>query len=97
VGHRGAEISNPFICSKFSIFTPEGLETMLFQSGCSAFRSPVSSDLCLKLKSSVMSASFEAWPGALQQNAASSNSLIPIGMQTSVVSIKTSGGRSTWL
>jgi hypothetical protein len=87
---------NSFICSKFSSFAPEGLETTLFQNGCLAFRSPASSDLCLKLKSSVMSVSFQVWPSDLQ-TAASSTSLLPIGMQTPVASIDTSGGRSTWL
>jgi hypothetical protein len=54
MGHCGAEISNSFICNKTSRFAPEGLETTLFQIGCLAFRSPGSSDLCLKLKSSIV-------------------------------------------
>jgi hypothetical protein len=41
-------------------------------------------------------ASFQAWPGDLQ-NAASNTSLLPIGMQTPTTSIETRGGRSTWL
>jgi hypothetical protein len=96
VGHCDAEILNSFMYSKFSSFTFEGLETMLLQNGCLAFRSPASSDLHLKLKSSVMSTSFQAWPGDLQ-TAASSPSLLPVGMQTPVASTETSGGRSTWL
>jgi hypothetical protein len=71
VGHHGAETSNSFICSKFSSFAPDWLETTLFQNGCLTFRSPASSDLCLQLKSSVMSASFQAWPGDLQTAASS--------------------------
>jgi hypothetical protein len=51
-----AEILKSPIYSKFSSFMPEGLETMLFQNGYLAFRSPASSNLSLKLKSSVMSA-----------------------------------------
>jgi hypothetical protein len=54
VEHCGSETSNSFICSKFSGFVPEALETMLFQNGYLALRSPASSDLCLKLKISVM-------------------------------------------
>jgi hypothetical protein len=50
-GTFDAEISNSFIRNKCSSFAPEGLETTLFQNGCLAFRSPASSDLCLKLKS----------------------------------------------
>jgi hypothetical protein len=48
VGHCGAEILNLFICNKFSSVAQEGLETTLFQNGCLAFRSPASSDLCLR-------------------------------------------------
>jgi hypothetical protein len=92
----GAEISKSFVCSKFSIFAPEGLEITLFRNGCLAFISLANSDLCLKLKSSVMSASFQTWPGDLE-TAANSTSLLPIGFQTPVVSIEKSGGRSTWL
>jgi hypothetical protein len=45
---------------------PEGLEMILFQNGCLAFRSLAYSDLRLKLiKSSVIFASFQAWPGDL--------------------------------
>jgi hypothetical protein len=87
-------LSNSFIRSKFSSFRPEGLETTLFQNGCLLFRSPTSSDLCLKLKGSLMFESFQAWPGDLQ-TAVSSTSVLPIGMQTPVASIETSGGRST--
>jgi hypothetical protein len=54
------------MCSKFSSFAPEVLEATLFQNGCLAFKSPASSDLSLKLKSSVMSASFQAWPRGLR-------------------------------
>jgi hypothetical protein len=96
VGHGGVEISNSFICSKFSRFAPEGLVTTLFQNGCSAFRPHVSSDLCLQLKSSIMSASFQAWSVDLE-TAASSTSLLPVGMQTAVASIKTRRPKSTWL
>jgi hypothetical protein len=53
----GAEILYSFMCTKFSGFVPEGLETMLFQNGCLAFTSSASRNLCLKLKGSVMSAS----------------------------------------
>jgi hypothetical protein len=82
--------------SKFSSFDPEALETTLFQNGCLAFSSPAKIDLCLRLKSSVKSVSFQAWPGNLQ-TAESSTSLLPIGMQTPVACIETSGGRYTWL
>jgi hypothetical protein len=61
MGHRAAEISESFICSKFSNFTPEGLETVLYQNGYLEFRSPTSSKLCLKLVRS----SFYVWPGDL--------------------------------
>jgi hypothetical protein len=40
-------------------------ELRLFQNGYLAFRSLASSDLYLKLKSSVMSASFQSWPDDL--------------------------------
>jgi hypothetical protein len=96
VGHCGAEISDSFICRKFSSFTHEVLETTLFQNGCLAFGSPARRDLCLKLKSSVVFVSFQAWSGDLQ-TAASSTSLLPLDMQTPMVSIKTSGDRSAWL
>jgi hypothetical protein len=43
-----------------------------------------------------MSASIQAWPDDLQ-TAASSTSLLPIGMETLVASVETSGGRFTWL
>jgi hypothetical protein len=54
----GAEISKLFMCSKFISFAPDGLKI-------------THSDLLpevtyLKLKSSVMSASFQAWPGDLE-------------------------------
>jgi hypothetical protein len=38
-----------------------------------------------------MSASFQAWPGYLQ-TAANSSSRLPVGLQTPVASIETSGG-----
>jgi hypothetical protein len=56
---------NSFICSKFGSFGHEDLEITLFQNRCLAVRSPASSDLCLKLKYSIMSASFRVWPGDL--------------------------------
>jgi hypothetical protein len=62
MGYCGAEISNSFICIKFSSIEPELLETTLFRNGCLAFRS-ASNDLRLKLKMSVICASFPAWPG----------------------------------
>jgi hypothetical protein len=96
VGHCGAEISNKFICTKFSNFAPEGLEITLFQNGCLAFGSPANSNLYLKLKISMTSASFQALPGDLQ-TAASSTSLLPIVMQIPVTSIETCEGRSKWL
>jgi hypothetical protein len=70
----------------------EVLETMLYQNGCLVFISPASSNLCLKR----MRSSFHAWPGDLQTHA-SSTSLLPVGMQTPVASVETSGGKSTWL
>jgi hypothetical protein len=72
------------------------LENTLFQNGGLGVISTPSSDLCLKLKSSVTSESFQAWPGDLQ-TAVSSTSLLPISIQSPVASIETSGGRSTWL
>jgi hypothetical protein len=96
VGHCGAEISNSCTSNKLSSFSPEGFETALFQNGFLACRSPAKIDLCLKLKSSVMSESFQAQPGDLQ-TAASMTSLLPIGMQTPVASTEIRGGRSTWL
>jgi hypothetical protein len=86
--------SNRFICSKFSSFAPEWLQTTLFQSGCLAFSSPASSDLSLKLKSSVTSASFLTGP---RDRCTIHYSLLPIGMQTPVASPEASGGRRTWL
>jgi hypothetical protein len=90
VGLWGAEISNSFICNNFSSLTSERLETTLFRNGCLEFRSPSSSDFCLKLKSSMISASFQAWTGDLQ-TAASSSSLFPTGVQTPLVYMETSG------
>jgi hypothetical protein len=87
---------NLFICNKFSIFGPEGLESALFQNRCLAFRSPASSDLCLKLKNSAINASFQAWLGDLY-TAAISTLLLLISMQTPVASVESSGGRSAWL
>jgi hypothetical protein len=78
VGHCGAEISYSFICNKLSSLVPEMLGTTLFQNGCLAFRSLATSDLCLKFKSSVIAASFWAWPGNLL-TVTSSTSLLPIG------------------
>jgi hypothetical protein len=49
-----------------------------------------------EVKSSVMSASFEAWSGDLE-TIERSTSLLPRGMQTPVTSIETNRGRSTWL
>jgi hypothetical protein len=46
-------------------FAVEMLVNSLFQNGCLAFRYLVGSDLRLKLKSSVMSALFQAWPDDL--------------------------------
>jgi hypothetical protein len=43
-----------------------------------------------------MSVSLQAWPDGLK-TAASSTSLLPIGMQTPVTSIETKGARSTLL
>jgi hypothetical protein len=65
VGYCGAEIAKSFICSKLSSFTPKGLETILFQNGCLAFRSPAKMDLLLKFKSSIMSSSVQALLGDL--------------------------------
>jgi hypothetical protein len=79
---------------QISSFAPEGLETMQLQNGCSAFISPAGSDLCLKLKSSMTFASFQAWPDDLQTTA-SSTSLLPIDKQTPTASIETSGGKPT--
>jgi hypothetical protein len=79
--HCGAEISNSFICNKFSSFAPKELKNMLFQNGYLAFSSHASSDLCLKLKSSMMSASFHIWPDDLY-TAASSTSVLPIRIHT---------------
>jgi hypothetical protein len=70
------------------------LGTTLFQNGGFAFRSSASSDIYLKLRSSVMSASFQAWPGELQ-TAVMSTSLFPIVIQTPLASTETWGGRST--
>jgi hypothetical protein len=95
VGYCGAEISNLFICSQFSSFAHEGVETTLFHTGYLAFRPPASIDLCLELKSSMMSASFQVWPGDLLTSA-SSTSLLPIGIQTAVASIERSVGTSAW-
>jgi hypothetical protein len=65
VGNYGAEISNLFICNKVGSIAPERLENMVFQIGRLAFKSLASSDLCLKFKSSMVSALFQAWPGDL--------------------------------
>jgi hypothetical protein len=54
VGHCGAEISNAFICSKYSSFMSERLEITLFENGCLTFKSPASSELCLKFKRSTI-------------------------------------------
>jgi hypothetical protein len=78
------------MCSKFNSFAPQAFETTLFQNGCLSLRSPASSELRLKLKGSVMSVSFQAWPGDLQ-TAANRTSLLPVGVQTPVPSIETSG------
>jgi hypothetical protein len=58
VWHCGAEISKSLVPNNCNSFWPEGLETALFQDECLAFRSPTKMNLCLKLKSSVMSTTF---------------------------------------
>lgn len=50
----------------------------------------------LKLKSSMMSSLFQAWPYDLP-TAASNTSLLPIGMRTPVAYIETRGGGCSWL
>jgi hypothetical protein len=57
-------ISNSCTSNKLSSFSPEGVETAQFQNWFLAFRSPAKIDLRLKL--SVMSVSFQARPGDLQ-------------------------------
>jgi hypothetical protein len=55
VGCCGAEISKLHLTNKSRSFNPEGFETLLFQTGCFAFRSPAKMDFALSFKSSVMS------------------------------------------
>jgi hypothetical protein len=91
VGHCSAEISNSLKSNKANGSWPEEFETALFQNGCLEFRSLAKVDLRLKLKGSVISASLQSRPDA------SSTSLLPIGMQTPVVSTETRGRSCTWL
>jgi hypothetical protein len=56
---------NSFTSNKYKCFLPEGFETALFQNGCLVFRSSARMDLCIKLMSSMMSASVQAQPGDL--------------------------------
>jgi hypothetical protein len=63
--------------------------------GCLAVRSPASSDLCLKLKSLMMSVHYRH--GLMTWRLLQVALLLPIGMWTPVVSIETSRGRFTWL
>jgi hypothetical protein len=62
VEHCGAEISKSLVSNKSNSFLPEGFETVLFQNGCLAFRSNARTDLRLNFKSSMMSASLQAFP-----------------------------------
>jgi hypothetical protein len=73
VWHSAAETSDSSICSK--VTSSEVLEATLLPNGCLAFRAPTNSDLYLKLKSSMMSASFQAWPGDLQTITSSTSQL----------------------
>jgi hypothetical protein len=44
VEHCGTEISNSLKLNKAMGFSPEGIETALFQNGALAFRSPAKRD-----------------------------------------------------
>jgi hypothetical protein len=57
VGCCGAEISKLQWTNKSRSLKPEQFETLLFQTGCFAFRSPAKMDLILRFKRSVRSAS----------------------------------------
>jgi hypothetical protein len=71
-----------------------GVETLLFQTGCFAFRSPTRIDLFLKRNSSVMSVSLHNLGGDLY-TAASSISVFLIGIQTHVASTGRRRNKST--
>jgi hypothetical protein len=68
-------------------------ETLRYQTGCFEFMSSAGMDLFLKPNSSVMSVSFHNFCGVLY-TAAGSTSVLPIGMQTSVVSTSLRGGKA---
>jgi hypothetical protein len=60
VEHCGAEISKLELINNSKNFKPEGIETLLFQIGCFAFRSSARMDLFLNPNSSVMSVSLHS-------------------------------------
>jgi hypothetical protein len=90
VGCCSAYISKLQLTNKSISFKPEEFETLLFQTGCFAFRSPVKMDFVLRFNSSVISASLHALSGDLQIDV-TSILVCPIGMLTPVASNESKG------